>query len=95
MNTALGDPLGMPSKTHNVGLEKRLTWVKTVIEDLHQRACALEQLVDSSLRVCTEDGSTASDGPPAATVRVDRRAWFIAVDAATAPRPRFPSSPPG
>jgi hypothetical protein len=90
-------PAGMPSKTQTMGLDEQMTWVNTVIEDLHQRACALERLVDSGLQ---RVGFVAEgDGPAVVTVRVDRTAWFTAVDIAMTPRPEFPgttkAAPPG
>jgi hypothetical protein len=82
--------------THKVGLDEALAWVTTVVDDLHHRACALERLVDSGLRCQAEaDSGAESDGRPAvATVRVDRAAWFAAVDAAKTPRPKFPDIDP-
>jgi hypothetical protein len=73
-----------------------MAWVTTVVDDLHHRACALERLVNSSLSQDAVAGSAAEgDGHPAvATVRVDRAAWFIAVDAAMTPRPEFPGTAP-
>jgi hypothetical protein len=78
-----------------------MAWVTTVVDDLHHRACALERLVDSSLSQAADAGSAAEgDGhPTVVTVRVDRAAWFTAVDAAMTPRPEFPgttkAAPPG
>jgi basic membrane lipoprotein Med (substrate-binding protein (PBP1-ABC) superfamily) len=89
----------MPGATQNVGPDEQLTWLTAAFHDLHHRATALERLVDSGLRLV---GSVAQgDGPAVVTVRVDRDAWFTAVDAATTPRPEFPgttkpkATPPG
>jgi hypothetical protein len=76
------------------GLDEQLNWLYTAYRDLHDRAAALEHFISTahSWRVEADCAPDSDGAPTILTVRVDRDAWFAAVNAAQAPRPAFPGT---
>lgn len=78
-----------PATQNQTCTDEQLTWARAAYLDLHHRAEALDNLIAT-----THSWNPVDDGgaaPTVLTVRVDRDAWFIAVDAALTPRPAPPS----
>jgi hypothetical protein len=86
-----------PCEPQKMCTDDQLTWAQAAYHDLCHRASALEKLINSTHSWTVDIHDCAPDGDGAPTVlhvRVDRDAWFIATDAALAPRPALPGDSP-
>jgi hypothetical protein len=70
-----------------------LDWVRAAFMDLDRRAHVLERLVTSTRSWPAQEPEADTDR--VITIRVDRDAWFAAVQAAARRRPPFPGGDPG
>lgn len=96
MTRASGMPEVLQDLQHDATEAALLSWLTAVIDDLRSRAGALARLIDTHhcWRINPADSAADGDGAPTVvTVRVDRDAWLLALEAAARPKPPFPALP--